>query len=106
NLGYPFSSSEPRTNVIFNESEVLRAFTPAVAGRGDRLKVFYNDEHALTLGVRRVIVKTSAGSTATDYPVSPLTANPGTVVNPQVGTPMLDGEQAGTDTSVCAGFPD
>src|SRR6185369_649342 len=54
-IGYPYPSAEPRTHVAFNESAVLRTFQPAIAGAGDRLMVFYNDEHALTLGVRRVI---------------------------------------------------
>jgi hypothetical protein len=105
-LGYPFSSTEPRTSVLFNESEVLRALQPGVAGSGGRLKVFYNDEHALTLGVRRVLVKTNTGTSMTDYAVSPLTTNPGGMMNPQVGTMTLDGDQAGTDASQCAGFPD
>ena len=30
-LGYPFNSSNPRTSVVFNESEVLRAFAPSLA---------------------------------------------------------------------------
>src|SRR6059058_3033427 len=105
-LGYPFTSPDPRTSVVFNESEVLRAFRPSVARPGERLMVFYNDEHALTLGVRRVLVKTSAGTSMTDYPLSPLTSSPDGVLAPQVGTMALDGDQAGTDTSSCAGFPD
>src|SRR5437773_752462 len=105
-LGYPFTSPDPRTSVVFNESEVLRAFRPSVARPGERLMVFYNDEHALTLGVRRVLVKTSGGTTMTDYPLSPLTSSPDGVLDPQVGTMALDGDQAGTDTSSCAGFPD
>jgi len=105
-LGYPFTSTDPRTSVVFNDSEVLRAFQPSVARPGERLMVFYNDEHALTLGVRRVLVKTSAGTSMTDYPLSPLTSSPDGVLDPQVGTMALDGDQAGTDTSSCAGFPD
>src|SRR5206468_2765693 len=98
-LGYPFTSPDPRTSVVFNESEVLRAFRPSVARPGERLMVFYNDEHALTLGVRRVLVKTSAGTSMTDYPLSPLTSSPDGVLAPQLGTMALDGDQAGTDTS-------
>ena len=45
------------------------------------IQVFYNDEHALTLGC----------ATATD-PVSPLSANPGAVQYPQTGDPAcVDG---------------
>src|SRR6266542_4286052 len=61
--GYPDSSNPPRSGVIFNESTVLRAFSPVTAttialGQNLTIKAFYNDEHALTLGVRRVLVKT------------------------------------------------
>jgi hypothetical protein len=104
-LGYPFQSSNPRTSVVFNESEVLRAFSPNVANSNDTLKVWYNDEHALLLGVRRVIVKTASGSTTSDYPVTPLTVIPGSAPNPQVGTTALSGDQAGTDPAERPIFP-
>src|SRR4029077_12369472 len=65
-----------------------------------------NDEHALTLGVRRVIVKSSTGATTTtDYPVSTMTTNPGHAGSPLVGTTATTGDQAGTDTNTCAGDP-
>src|SRR5206468_9834678 len=108
-IGYPFKSSDPRTDVSFNQSDVLRALSPQQivnATPGLSIKVWYNDEHALTLGVRRVIVQTKTGTTTTDYPVSALSTNPGSVLNPQVGTTALDGDQAGTDTSACSGYPD
>ena len=106
---YPFKSTDPRTYVAFNESTVLRAFSPKGSVRAEpglTIKLWYNDEHALTLGVRRVIVQTKTGTTTTDYPVSALSTNPGSVLNPQVGTTALDGDQAGTDTSACSGYPD
>jgi hypothetical protein len=108
---YPFSSNDPRTSVIFNESEVLRAFDPpsgalvATPGTGRTIKAWYNDEHALVLGVRQVKVLNGCSST-TNYPVSPMITNPDGVVNPQVGTTAQNGDQAGTDTSSCAGYPD
>ncbi len=98
-LGYPFSSDNPRTSVVFSESEALRAFSPNVAGPNDTLKVWYNDEHALTLGIRRVIVKSSSGTTTTDYPLTPLGTVPDGALNPQVGATALTGDQAGTDLS-------
>jgi len=67
--GYPFKSSNPRTYVSFNESEVLRAFSPQQtvnATSGLAIKLWYNDENALTLGVRRVLVKTKTGVTTTE----------------------------------------
>jgi len=96
-LGYPVASDNPRTSVAFNENEVLSAFSPTVAQPGDTLKVWYNDEHALTLGIKKVTVKSSSGTTTTTYPVSPLTAVPDSVFNPQVGSMALTGDQAGTD---------
>jgi len=111
-IGYPFASDDPRTSVYFNESEVLRAFRPQgsiTATPGLTIKAWYNDEHSLTLGVRRIIVKTKTGTTTTDYPVSPQCTpaeNGCSVFHPEVGAMALDGEQAGTDTSTCVGFPD
>ena len=108
-IGYPFKSSDPRTDVGFNESEVLRAFSPertVDATPGLTIKVWYNDEHALTLGIRSVVVRTKTGTTTTDYPVSALSSNPGSVLYPQVGSTALDGSQAGTDTSSCSNYPD
>jgi len=51
------------TSIVFNESEVLRSFTVSVIMIApDPDRVWYNDEHALTLGIRSVIVKTTSGS--------------------------------------------
>ena len=96
-IGYPFASSNPRTSIAFNESEALRAFSPNVAGATDTLKVWYADEHALTLGIRQVIVKTSSGINTSDYPIELLSSVPDSAVNPAVGTTALTGDQAGTD---------
>ena len=104
-IGYPFSSANPRTNTTFNESAVLRAFAPQMAGPKDTVKVWYNDEHALTLGVRQVAVKTKTGTTTTNYPVAALSANPGKSYNPAVGSTALSGDQAGTDPSARPMFP-
>ena len=62
---YPFSSADPRTSVAFNRNQILRAYSTNVLGAGDTIKVWYNAPDALLLGVRRVIVKTSAGNTTT-----------------------------------------
>ena len=96
---YPYASSNPLTSMVFSESEVLRAFTVSVTNDcfPTQLRLFYNDEHALLLGVRRVIVKTKTGSTTNNYPVSPLLANPGSVIDPQVGSTILAGNQAAVD---------
>jgi len=69
-LGYPFTSGNPRTSVVFNESETLRA----LGNSSTTLQMWYSDEHAGLLGVR-----------GTGLPVSPLPSNPGLVANPLVG---------------------
>jgi hypothetical protein len=91
--GYPYSSSNPLTNVDFNESEVLRAIVPSGGYPTATIKVFYNDEHALNLGVRSVTVN----GTTTNYPVSALPASPASLMYPQVGAQALTGDQAGID---------
>lgn len=97
--GYPYTSSNPLTSVIFNESTVLKAIDPS-GGAIATVRVFYNDEHALTLGVRRVVVIDSTGTTTTDYPVSALATVPGSVFYPQVGTTATSGDQSGLDPSL------
>src|SRR2546428_1747540 len=101
--GYPGQGGDPRVTVAFNESTVVAGFSPqgtVTAGPGLSIKLWYNDEHALTLGVRRVSVKTKTGTAGTDYPLAALcsTPTPGCgVTNPPVGTTALGGDQAGTD---------
>jgi hypothetical protein len=104
-LGYPSGTPPAPSSVVFNESGVLRksAAVPgggSVAGPNDKIALWYNDEHAMTLGVRRVIVKTATGTTTTDYPVTALSTNPGSATNPSVGTTAPTGEQAGTDLAL------
>jgi hypothetical protein len=99
-LGYPDSSNPGRSNLTFSESEVLRAFgTFSTDARGVRVALFYNDEHALELGIRQNSVKTSTGTTVVGtYPVSPLTSNPSHVANPSVGSTDIDpGDADGID---------
>ena len=103
--GYPYSSSNVLTSVTFNESDVLRAIQPSGSASSGVVRLFYNDEHAMTLGVRSVVVKTASGSTSTDYPVSPLLANPGSVTSPQTGTNMLIGAENGLDPSLRPMWP-
>lgn len=116
---YPFKSSNPKTSIVFSESEVLRAAVVSTT-QGcipDKLELFYNDEHAMTLGVRQVKVLTKSGgktvTTTTNYPVTPLATDPGCVGSgcaanpspPQVGSMATIGDQAGTDVSGRPMFP-
>jgi hypothetical protein len=104
--GYPYTSSAtPLTRVVFNEVEVLRAIQPAGAIPTAIVRLFYNDEHALTLGVRRVVVKDTSGTTTTDYPISALSSNPGSVTSAQFGTSELVGDQSGLDQSLRPMWP-
>src|SRR5436190_14485077 len=103
--GYPYASNNPLTSTVFNESEVLRAIQPSGSWPNGVVSLFYNDEHAMTLGVRSVVVKTAAGTTTTDYPVSPLAASPSSVTNPQTGTNILNSDQSGLDASLRPMWP-
>lgn len=104
--GYPSTSSSRLTSTTFNENEVLRAIRPAGSWPNGVVQLFYNDEHAMTLGVREVVVKSASGmSTTTDYPITALTTDPGSATSPQTGTTMLVGDQSGLDSSLRPMWP-
>lgn len=104
--GYPTTTSNPLTATVFNENEVLRAIRPAGSWPNGVVEMFYNDEHAMTLGVREVVVKSSAtNSTTTDYPITALPSDPASATDPQIGTNMLAGDQSGLDTSLRPMWP-
>ena len=98
-LGYPDSSNNPRSSVVFTESGVLRTFAVLGAGATAQIAAWYNDEHALTLGVRRVVNITSGGTTTTDYPFTTMTTaaptpgNPAHATNPLVGATYAQGNK-------------
>jgi hypothetical protein len=67
------------------------------------LSLFYNDEHALTLGVRQINEITCLGTTTTNYPVSPMVVHPADgKINPLTGATEAQG---GVDTSGRPMFP-
>jgi hypothetical protein len=103
--GYPMTGGSALSQVTFSENEVLRAIQPEGAAPQGIVRLFYSDEHALTLGVRNVVVKTAAGATTMDYAVSPLTTDPGSVTNAQLGTTELRGDQSGLDQSLRPMWP-
>jgi len=103
--GYPSQSSSALSSVAFNEDEVLSAIQPAMSGGTGIVRVFYNDEHALTLGVRSVVVKSASGATSTDFPVTPLATDPGSATNPLTGTNDLVGNTSGLDPSLRPMWP-
>jgi len=103
--GYPTTTTNPLTKTVFNENEVLRAIRPAGSWPNGIVQMFYNDEHAMTLGVRQVVVKTASGTTMTDYPVTPLATNPGSSTNAQLGSNALVGDQSGLDASLRPMWP-
>ena len=107
-LSYPDNSNLPKSAVIFNENYILRASEPGLtncATTGGVIKAWYNDEHAMTLGVRRVNIKTSSGITTTDYPVTPAPLTPTTVHYPLVGDTISSGNQSGNDVAAGGGRP-
>jgi len=50
-LGYPDHSHDPRSSVVFNESEVLRGFSIVGTSANPGIAAWYSDEHALLLGI-------------------------------------------------------
>jgi hypothetical protein len=103
--GYPTMGGGTLAAVAFSENEVLRAIQPEDGMSTGIVRMFYNDEHAMTLGVRSVVVKSAGGSMTMAYPVSPLSADPSSVMNPQTGTNELLGDQSGLDQSLRPMWP-
>jgi hypothetical protein len=103
--GYPYASDNPLTSVTFVESEVLRAIEPSGGTPLASIRLFYNDEHALTLGVRRVEITDANGTTGQDYAVTPLTTNPSAVAYPETGTNEVTGDYSGLDQSARPMWP-
>ncbi len=107
-VAYPDNSNLPRSAVVFNESEVLRYAEPGPSTCGtatSEIRMWYSDEHAMTLGVRSVVVKTTSGTTTTNYPLTPTPSTPGCVINPLVGTTISSGDQSGNDVADGGGRP-
>src|SRR5437868_13139926 len=107
-LGYPDSSNLPRSMAAFNENDILRAMDPGPSNCGmtpTSIKLWYSDEHAMTLGVRRVIVKTSSGTSTTDYPITAYPGTPACVSNPLLGSTIQSGAQSGNDVAVGGSRP-
>jgi len=110
-LAYPFSATSgygnqdpvkgtPHTLTQFLESEYLRAFAPqgvVSAQPGENIQVFFNDEHAMTLGIRQVTVKTSGSTTTSNFGIT-ASPSPAACKNPVlVGDTNLTGDLAGAD---------
>jgi hypothetical protein len=93
--GYPVTSGTPLQKVAFNESEVLR-FAQFDTAK-NRIELFYNDEHALALGVSKVTVNgvtTNYTSNTTAYPGTP----PAGGLSPvKTGAPYYTPAQLGDD---------
>jgi hypothetical protein len=88
---------------------VLRFFDPTsvcLTDANETIKLWYNDEHALTLGIRQVDVISGGVTTSTSYPVTAMGANPDHATHPGTGTNFLNppgsDDQNGTDTNTCA----
>src|SRR5260221_3199792 len=83
--GYPFASANGLTDILFNESPVLAAIVPSGGYPFASVQLFYNDEHAITLGVHEAAI---LGLTP-PFPVSPLAKTPDIVDSPQTGTTRI-----------------
>lgn len=109
-LGYPDNSNLPKSAVEFNENEVLRAMDPSSVTCGvlesGYIKLWYSDEHAMTLGVRSVIVKRANGTTyTTNYPITAYGGTPTCASGVQFGTLINTGAQTGNDVADGGGRP-
>ena len=105
-VGYPDDSSPPRSQVLFNESEVLRYFDPGAdncAAGQDTIKLWYSDEHALTLGVSKVIVD----GVEHPFPITPRPTAPTCKQGAelQFGATDPTGDLSGNDTAKGGGRP-
>jgi Flp pilus assembly protein TadG len=99
-IGYPSGTAPALSSVVFNESTEMVGFGPTYVAPHGTIRTWYNDEHAITLGVRQVVVTTASGTTTTDYSFTAFTgalqaANANAPL--LVGTTALTGDQAGTD---------
>jgi hypothetical protein len=93
--GYPYGTAPALSSITFSESDVLTGF----ALSNGSIQAWYTDEHAMTLGVREVLVKNNSGSTTTDYPFSAFSGSYSLTTALALGTTALAGTQAGTDTA-------
>ena len=79
-LQYPYQSSTPATNVAFNESRIMAAFSAENdidPNLGLTINIWYGDEKSMTLGVSSITVVDSSGhSTTTNYTLSGLPSDP------------------------------
>ena len=91
--GYPFASKNALTDILFNESAVLAAIVPSGGYPFASIQLFYNDEHAMTLGVHDAVIN----GVSHPFPVSPLTKSPDIVNAPETGTNLIIGQLAGVD---------
>jgi len=91
--GYPFASANALTGILFNESSVLAAIVPSGGYPFASVQLFYNDEHAMTLGVHEADIL----GVTTSFPVSALTKSPDNVSAPATGTNLITGQLAGVD---------
>ena len=78
-LGYPAPEAGfPRSNTIFLENQVLRGVQgppQCATGQLSNVIAWYNDEHAITLGVRQVTVINSKVCVGGTSPGAPCTSN-------------------------------
>lgn len=90
--GYTFTGAGYANfgGTTFNESTVLKAISlQTTPGTGLTVAAWYSDEHAITLGARRVVT----GVTPVDYPVGPpSSAGPGVhLADPATGATVAQG---------------
>lgn len=103
--GYATAGPGPGGGTMFNENEILRAIQAVSASSRGTVRAFYNDEHALTLGVRSVVVKSASGSATTEFPVALQSLASSGATDPQIGTTELTGDRSGLDLALRPMWP-
>jgi hypothetical protein len=107
-MTYPDNSNLPRSGAVFNENEVLVATEPGSSTCGelpDYIRLWYSDEHALTLGVRQVIVKEKTGTTIKNFDITPGTSVAAVASDVKIGADDQSGDWTGNDVAVDGGRP-
>jgi hypothetical protein len=93
-LGYPYGTLPAKTATLFNESGALSSY-----GRvGDQIRVWYTDEHSLTLGVDSFFVNNKA-PTLDDhgsYPIELMPTSTPLHAGKATGSPILVGSTVTT----------
>jgi hypothetical protein len=100
--GYPDNSNSPRSLVRFKSNECVASIAPqpgsfVALGAGESIRLWYSGPHAITLGLRKIILKQGKSTTTIDCDVSPMILNPWNASPPRTGCEPSGDELSGVD---------